>query len=120
MTYEASFGEGKYRISGVAVPCGGDVSISLFGGTQPHVGAVSVAVYEPERCSATVSTVTLFSHRDDFCSAPCAKRASIALHCTVSVSAGIHIDDAAQDELQVLLDNADRCCDILISQLGSS
>ena len=120
MICEASCGAGRYRVSGVAVPCGGDVSISLFGGTLPHVGAVSVAVYEPERRSATVSTVTVFSHRDDACSAPCAKKASAALRCTVSVSAGIHVDDAAPEELPILLDNADRCCDALIAHLCAS
>ena len=117
MRIEAVCGEGKYRVRGTAVRCGGDVNISLVGGTRPHIGAISAAVYEPERDSATVSTLTVFSHRDDACSAPCAKRVSTALRCTAAVSVGIHIDDAAPEELQLLLANANQCCDALIAKL---
>ena len=120
MIFEASCGEARYRVWGSAVPCGRDCSIVLLGGTRPHVGAVSLAVYESARRSATVSTVTVFSHRDDVCAAACAKRASAALHCTVSVSVGIHVDDAEPHELQLLLDNADRCCGDLIAQLAAA
>lgn len=104
-----SFGEGIYEIAGVAVICGEDVSFSFTGGTQPHIGAVSIAVYEPVRDSATVSTVTVYEHRDDQLSAKCAKDAAIALKCTAAVSVGIHMDDAAPEDITILINNFKEC-----------
>ena len=118
MIYEASCGEGDLRVWGTAVPCGNDIHITLLGGTAPHVGAVSLAVYEPERNSATVSTMTVYSHRDDTCTAICAKKVSSALRCTACVNAGIHVDNASAEDLQTLLANAGRCCDMLIEQIS--
>lgn len=120
MIYEASCGEGRLRVWGTAALCGKDIQITLLGGTAPHIGAVSLAVYEPERDSATVSTVTVYSHRDDTCTALCAKKFSSGLRCTACVSAGIHVDNASADDLQALLANAERCCDMLIGQVSQS
>lgn len=120
MIYEASCGEGKLRVWGTALSCGNDIHITLLGGTAPHIGAVSLAVYEPERNSATVSTMTVYSHRDDACTVPCAKKASAMLHCTVCVSAGIHIDGAEAADVCKLLENAGQCCDALIGQVSRS
>lgn len=105
----ASFGDGNYRINGTAVLCGEDVSFSFTGGTRPHIGAVSLAVYEPERDSATVSTVTVYAHRDDQLAGQCAKDASTTLRCTAAVSVGVHIDSASPREIEILAGNFKEC-----------
>lgn len=110
-------GEGRYEITGTAVRCGRDVALIFAGGSRPHVGAVSVGMYEPLRRSATVSTITVFTHRDDRLSADCAKRASAGLHCQASVTVGIHIDEATQEELRILEENFRACSEELIGQL---
>ena len=51
-------GEGKFRIEAHARRCGNDWSVTVCGGEKHDVGAVSLAQYEPERGSATVSTLT--------------------------------------------------------------
>ena len=102
-----SCGCGQYEIHATAVLCGGDLSVTLCGGTLMHVGAVSLAVYEPERDSATVSTVTVFTHRDDHLSSRVAKQLSSALKCTVTVTAGVHIDSAAPDDIKRFCEAAD-------------
>lgn len=111
-----SFGEGSYKITGMAVLCGGDVNFSFTGGTKPHIGAVSIAIYEPARDSATVSTVTVYEHRDDRLSAECAKSAATYLKCIVTVSVGIHIDDPAPEELKTLICNFHECYQMLIAK----
>ena len=113
----AAFGEGRYRIHGTAVLCGADVQCTFTGGTRPHVGAVSLAVYEPERHSATVSTLCVYTHRDDQLSAACAKSLSTALRCTAAVSVGIHLDNASHEDLQSLCENFEACRERLLLEI---
>lgn len=115
--YRAEAGAGKYAVTIGAVRCGSDIAAVMTGGTLPHIGATALAVYEPERDSATVSTVTVYTHRDDAVASMAAKRISAAMKCTVSVSAGIHIDDAAPEELLTLRENAEACVGLIIDSL---
>lgn len=113
----ASYGKDNYRVTGMAVLCGEDVSFSFIGGTSPHIGAASLAVYEPARDSATVSTMTVYTHRDDQLAAQCAKAAASALKCTVTVSVGIHVDDAAPSDLKILTENFQMCYKMLLEKM---
>jgi len=106
-------GNGDFRVTATAVRCGGDLSVSLCGGTQPHIGAVALAQYEPERDSATVSTIAVFTHRDDAVAAAVAKELAAALKCTVTVSVGLHVDDANAQEIAALRDSAGACAQAL-------
>lgn len=110
-------GEERYRITGTALLCGQDVTLTFTGGTLPHVGAVSLAVYEPERDSATVSTICVYTHRDDQLAAESAKKAATALKCTAAVSVGIHVDDATPLELEILTKNFHECYSTIISAI---
>ncbi len=105
----AQAGEGWYTVRGTALLCGQDVTIAFTGGTLPHVGAVSLAVYEPGRNSATVSTLSVYTHRDDLLASRCAKQAASALRCTAVVSVGIHVDDALPRDLEILTENFQKC-----------
>lgn len=113
----AQAGEGRYTVNGTALLCGQDVTITFTGGTLPHVGAVSLAVYEPERDSATVSTICVYTHRDDQLASKCAKQAAAALKCTVAVSVGIHVDDAAPVDLKILTENFQKCYSQLVETI---
>ena len=110
-------GEGRYLVTGTALLCGRDVALTFTGGTLPHVGAVSLAVYEPERDSATVSTICVYTHRDDQLAAECAKKAAAALKCTAAVSVGIHVDDATSLELEILTKNFRECYSTIIDAM---
>lgn len=112
-----TYGDGDFAVSACATRCGDDINISVCGGTKAHIGAVSLAVYEPVRDSATVSTVTVFSHRDDAVSSYFAKEVSRANRCTVCASAGLHVDEASSEEIALLRSNAESCCALLIEKL---
>ena len=90
-TIEAHLGSGRLRVWGTAVLCGKDVNIALMGGERPHIGAVSLAVYEPARDSATVSTITVYTHRDDVCASACAKLAATELKCAATAVSYTHL-----------------------------
>lgn len=110
-------GSGKYRIWAEAVVCGRDVCAALHGGTLSHVGGVSLACYEPERDSATVSTLSVYAHRDSQMAEKAAKYLSCELKCTVSVTAGIHVDGADAEEIALLAANCRSCWELLAEKL---
>ena len=113
----ARCGDMPYYVEAQALVCGNDISVTVCGGTGYHVGAMALAVYEPERDSATVSVVTVHTHRDDKVAAHFAKEISREMKCTVSVSAGIHVDNAALQELEKLWNNSVECCSRLLAEL---
>lgn len=117
--YYAEAGEGKYCVRACATILGEDISVSVGGGTLDHIGAVSLGVYEPVRDSATLSTISVHTHRDDAIASYFAKEISKNRKCTVSVAAGIHIDDATEEEIMLLKSNSIICCNKLISTLRS-
>ena len=120
-TFSAEVGAGtRYCVCARAHFCGEDLCVSICGGERAHIGAASLAIYEPERDSATVSTLTVFTHRDDRISRRAAKLFSRALRCTVCVSAGVHIDTPADGELETLLKNCDECCAALAHALRTA
>lgn len=116
----ASAGTRPHIVEARATMAGKDVSVTVIGGTAPHIGAVSLAVYEPERDSATVSTVTVHTHRDDAVAAYFAKAISREMKSTVSVSAGLHIDDAREEDLAIFQKNSQDCCRELIEMLKAA
>ena len=116
-TIEAHLGSGRLRVWGTAVLCGKDVNIALMGGERPHIGAVSLAVYEPARDSATVSTITVYTPRDDVCASACAKLAATELKCAATVSVGIHIDHPSPEELNTLFQTCTACCSLLVKKI---
>lgn len=113
----AAAGEGRYKVEASAQFLGNDISVCVVGGTQFHIGAVSMAVYEPVRDSATVSTISVHTHRDDVIASQFSKSISREMKCTVCVSAGLHIDEADEDVIRVLRGNAAECCCSLITKL---
>ena len=115
--FQAECGTGIEKIEGMIAECGTDLSITLCGGTKPHVGAVSMACYEPKRHSATVSTITAYGHRDDVLAASCAKQAATMLECTAVVNVGIHVDDADAEMIDRLSENCRSCFEALLEQV---
>lgn len=115
---EATAGTGRYQINITAVRCGSDLSVTITGGTAPHVGAVAIGIGRlpvdgTMKYSATVSSFAVPDHKDDAVARMAAKELADTFCTNVSVSCGIHIDDAREDELLLLQENvklALDCC----------
>lgn len=112
--FQVESGEGRYQIQLIAISCGKDLSVTIMGGESPHIGAACLAQFEKERISATVSTICIYGHRDDQLAMVCAKKISSKLGCTVTVSVGIHIDNAAPEEIKLLNQNCMDCVEKLL------
>lgn len=112
----------RYEIILSAVRCGKDLSVTIYGGTHPHIGAVCLAVgILPDgslpKYSATVNTITVSDHKDDVVARKLSALFADRLHAVVTVAAGIHIDDARPEELKILQENCLEASEQLLKKL---
>ena len=115
---QISSGEGKYVVQIVAIPCGKDLSVTVTGGTEAHIGAVAIGIGRlPDERPMQVSTFTVPDHKDDVVAKMVAKELADFLHANVTVSCGIHIDGAKPEELVLLQDNVKNALQKLKEQL---
>nr|WP_310443134.1 hypothetical protein [Tissierella sp.] len=87
--------------------CGKDVSVCIFGGDVPHIGAVSVAVPRKSLTgdgsnSASASVICITGHKEDELARLIALRLSSKWQCNVTVSVGVHVDDAKKDDIDII------------------
>ncbi|MCR5666281.1 MAG: hypothetical protein K6G01_05575 [Eubacterium sp.] len=113
----------KYEIIFTAVKCGNDLSVTITGGTKAHVGAVALACgVMPDgskpKYSATVSAMVVMDHKDDVVARKVAGMLADALQANVTVTAGIHVDDATVEELKILQENVLEACKQYLTQSG--
>ncbi len=106
---EISFetGEGKYKVYLHMLFCGKDASVCIYGGDTPHIGAVAVAVPRKSLTgdgsnSASASVICITGHKEDELARSIALKLSSVWQCNVTVSAGVHIDEAKKEDIEIL------------------
>lgn len=109
LTYTA--GEGKYLVSCSIIPCGKDLSVTIIGGTHPHIGAVAIglprpSLTDPNQTSTSTSVFCVTGHKDDEVAKHAADKIAAVFNCTVVVSVGIHVDQATHEDVKRLWQNA--------------
>lgn len=119
---QVTAGEGRYEIQIIAVPCGEDLAVTITGGTAPHVGAVAIGLGRlpdgrPMQYSAAVSVITVPDHKDDVVARMAAKMLADKQHANVTVSCGIHIDNATGQELELLQNNVKEALQMLAERV---
>lgn len=67
---------------------------------NPHIGAVAIGDYDQASGRVSVSVITRLGHKEDGVASHAAHNIAKSIKNPVCVIAGIHIDDAAIDELQ--------------------
>lgn len=117
---EGEVGGGCYRIWGSLSYCPDGAVAVIFGGEKPHIGSVVLAVPRPSlqkgssKRSTTSSVINVTGHKDEIIARKAAEAIAVKLNCTVSVTAGVHIQDAQAEDLQQLLENACLLVDLLL------
>lgn len=110
-TFSVRAGEGRLRVTLEVARTGGQgLACFLHGGTLPHVGGQALASPGPLLHGARLSRADLWvatvpGHKDAEVAAAVARRLCIATGEAVSVAAGIHIDDATPEQIEVLRRN---------------
>jgi hypothetical protein len=89
---------------------GDDLLSCFWGGTQPHIGAVALAlprpsIADPSATSSTSSVLTLLGHKEDTVARMVSERLSARLNKNVVVCAGMHWDQLDQESIGRILDS---------------
>jgi hypothetical protein len=93
-------GEGKYKVFLEEKKIGPDLIYVLGGGERSHIGGLVVC--EPEKKS---QVIRLEGHYDDIVLQPIAEAACKKYKKKVVVIGGVHVDNASQDEIDILVKN---------------
>lgn len=102
-----SLGAQEYLLEAVAVRCGNDLTVVIGGGEKQHIGAVAVGVPRPSLkdkniVSSSASVLCLTGHKEDLLARKAALELARMLGHTVTVTVGLHIDDASAEAIAML------------------
>jgi len=119
-----SSGEGRYPIHAAALLIGEDLLVAMWGGTHPHIGAVSLAqprpsIADPERTSATASVLTRLGHKDDEVAKMVSERLAASLAKNVVVTVGIHWNHLDQEGIEEIVANCRELAETLSARVKS-
>lgn len=107
--FEVQSGEGKYSLKAAVSFAGDDIVVVIVGGTRAHIGAVSLASprqsLADDSISATASVLCLSGHKEDMWARSASLEIASSCNTNVLVSVGVHVDNAASDDLKVLETN---------------
>lgn len=97
MVKTVKLGEGKYTLTAEIVDTGEGLSVTLTGGDKTHVGGIAISTPDGK-----VEQISLPGHRDVEVAAPMAKRLAEKYRVPVSVVAGIHINNATAEDIEII------------------
>jgi len=103
------YGEGTTAVT-LELKCVGKDYFALLTAGTAHIGATALAVPCPpnaEGITASVSVLTVPGHRDDIPARNLALLMCKALKRPVTLTVGMHIDQADQNDIITLLNNAE-------------
>jgi hypothetical protein len=100
-----SRGENRLRVSLQATAIGKDWLVSIFN-ENAHIGAVAVGEYDINTRRTSVSVITRLGHKDDAIAQRAAYLISKSTGKTICVTAGVHLDNITQSEIDQLTENA--------------
>lgn len=85
------------------VPMGRDYTVTVCGGTLPHIGSVVMAQARPSLTgsgtSATSSVLNCVGHKDEVIARMFAEQIAVCGNCTAVCSCGIHLDGITEEQL---------------------
>jgi gallate decarboxylase subunit D len=117
-----SFGVDRHRVEALAIVCGADLVVALQGEMHHHIGATAMAVARPSlpdwsQVSSSASVLCVVGHKEDDLARSVALHLSAALERPVTVVAGLHVDNATDADVNILVENFDRVIEQLIARL---
>ena len=119
MSFELKVGKGKMQVNIEAHLFSDGLSVSLFGGDKPHIGAVALSIprkslKDKKSISCSTSILTVTGHKDDVIVKEMSEAISKAANITVTVVAGIHIDNAGKKDIEQVMRNCRKASQKLI------
>jgi len=122
-TFEVTEGTGKYEINLRCLRCEGGLVVSLLGGELPHVGGVVLASPrahpKENRRYEDVWEIPVPGHLDTIAAVPLARELCIHSKMPVTVTSGIHVDDATKADLEQITANCNAALKRLLELLDA-
>lgn len=122
ITLSVSVGEGKFKVKlDIHTTKGNGLSGFLSGGELPHLGGTVLAtpgilLHGKMLSSCDEWLVTVPGHKDTGIAQFVARKICIATSEPVSISAGVHVDNATQDEIKILWDNCSDAANLFLDK----
>ncbi len=99
------------------IPMGEDYTVTICGGTRPHVGSAVMAQSRPsltgQGVSVTSSVLNRIGHKDETIARLFAEKIAVKQNCTVVCTCGIHLDSVTQEQL----DSIQETCRTLLDRI---
>jgi hypothetical protein len=123
-TFSVKTEEGTYDLEAFGQWIGQDLLVAIWGGDQPHIGALAMAqprpsLKDPEITSSTVSVFCVLGHKEDELAKAVAEILAATLNTQVVVTAGIHWDHIPQDGIQKVIKNTEILLQLILNKIGS-
>jgi len=122
-TFEVTEGSGRFEINLRCLRTEGGLIVSLLGGEFPHVGGVVLAAPrahpKENRRYEDVWEIPVPGHLDTTAAVPLARELCKHSKMPVTVTSGIHIDDATKADLELIRENCDKALKKLIVLLDA-
>lgn len=115
-SFQISIGDNIHIVKAIVVICGRDLNICFGGGDTFHIGACALAVpraslSDADKVSASASVICVTSHKEDEIARSAALKLAAKFNVRVSISCGLHIDNATPSDIETLYDNYTRVMD---------
>ncbi len=111
-----------YRIKVTVMEVGNELIAIVEGGDKPHIGSIAIAIpcfslKDSSSTSSTVSVYNLVGHKDDRIASPLADLITRTFNRVTVVLAGIHIDQATEQDIARILMQMPKINNKIISKL---
>ncbi len=118
----ASVGDDIYKVVAEVKIIGDDLMISVWGGTKPHIGSISVSVPRPglkdgTRMSSTSSVINLIGHKDEVIARKFSEQLAAKFNRNAIATAGVHIDDITENQVNIIMQNITALCLDVINKM---
>jgi hypothetical protein len=118
----SSVGEDIYKVVAEVKIIGDDLMISVWGGTKPHIGSISVSVPRPGLkdgtiMSSTSSVINLIGHKDEVIARKFSEQLAAKFNRNAIATAGVHIDDITENQINIIMQNITALCLDVINKL---
>lgn len=104
------------------ISVGKDYTVTVCGGSLPHVGSVVMAQARPSLTgsgtSATSSILNCVGHKDEAVARMFAERMAIRGNCTVVCVCGIHLDNITKEQLAGIQEGCRRLLERILADMA--
>ncbi|MGQ9759158.1 MAG: prenylated flavin chaperone LpdD [Candidatus Methanomethylicaceae archaeon] len=112
MVHFVEYGEGRHKVWLDIIDAGHDLIVFIGGGEKPHVGAISVCTF-----NGSPFTISLLEHKDYIITHNASQIICKETGRNTTVLSGIHIDNASEKDIEVILRNSKECTRMMLRKM---